>query len=348
VSAWRLGGILSMVAALGLGGAQGVEQDRRGLATITDSRVVEASGMVLSSEEPGLAYVVNDSGHEPVVFVIEVVSGAVVGTTTLSGVEPVDTEALTLTVDGRLLVADIGDNGEDREEVSLLTIEQPGRGDATAVPTVYRVRYADGPVDAEGVFVEPGTGRVLIATKEFFGGGQVLALPQSLPASMPEGEVWVARPLDVETPALVTDAAILPDGSGAVLRTYGKVYVYQLPGWNLVHEDDLPRVKLGETIAVEESGRSALVGSEGSPSPIIRVPLPDVTESAADPSAEPSDPPQAPPGSTPDPGEADRADGGGSSLPSLRAAGGAGVVVLLLGGALMLYRRRQGQPPTSH
>lgn len=342
-----------MVGALGLGAAQGIEQDRRGLATITDSRVTEASGMVLSTKLPGHAYVINDSGNDPVVFVVQVATGAVVGTTALSGVELLDSEALALTADDQLLIADIGDNAENRDEVALLTIQQPGPGDATAVPTVYRVRYAGGPADAEGVLVEPGTGRVLIATKHFFGGGQVLALPKSLLASMPDAEVSLAQPLDVETPALVTDAAILPDGSGAVLRTYGRVYVYQLPGWDLVSAEDLPRTQQGETLAVYSDGRSALVGSEGSPSPLIRVQLPDVTEPAADPSAEPSDPRPTPTGSAQDPcdegradsGDGDSGEGDGGIFSSLRAAGGAGVVALLLGSALLLYRRRQQHTP---
>ena len=348
MSAWRLAAILLAWGVLGLGAAQGIEQDRRGLATITDSRVSEASGMVLSTEEPGHVYLINDSGNDPVVFVVEVATGAVVGTTALSGVELLDPEALALTADGQLLIADIGDNGEDRAEVALLAIEQPGPGDATVVPTVFRVRYSDGPADAEGVLIEPG-GRVLIATKGTFGGGEVLALPESLPATVPDGELSVARPLGVETPALVTDSATLPDGSGAVLRTYGRVYVYQLPSWELVHEDDLPRTQQGETLALYADGRSALVGSEGSPSPLIRVQLPDVTEPAADPSAEPSDPTAATPtGSAHDPRDSASPDDGGdgSGIPSsLRAAGGAGVVALLLGAVLVLYRRRQQRTP---
>lgn len=342
MSVWRLTGILLVVGALGLGAAQAIEQDRRGLATITDSRVDEASGMVLSTELPGHAYLINDSGNDPVVFVVEVATGAVVGTTALSGVEVLDSEALALDAEEQLLIADIGDNGEDRDEVALLSIEQPGLGDATVVPIVYRVRYADGPADAEGVLLEPN-GRVLIATKGIFGGGQVLALPESLS----DQAVSVARPLDVGTPALVTDAATLPDGSGAVLRTYGSVYVYQLPSWELVHEDDLPRTQQGETLAVYSTGRSALVGSEGSPSPLIRVPLPDVTDQAPDPSAEPSDP--TPTGSAQDPRDAVRADDSGDDdgmRSSLRAAGGAGVVAVLIGAALLMYRRRQHAPST--
>ena len=332
MSAWRLAGILVVVGVLGLGAAQAVEQDRRGLATITDARVDEASGMVMSTEQPGLAYVINDSGNDPVVYVVDVSSGAVVGTSTLSGVELLDTEALTLTDEGLLLVADIGDNGRDRDEVTLLTIEQPGTGDTSVEPTVYPVRYADGPADAEGVFAEPGTGRILIATKAIFGGGQVLALP----ASMPDGEVSVARPLDVETPALVTDAATLPDGSAAVLRTYGSMYVYQLPSWELVSESGLPRTQQGETLATEATGKSVLIGSEGSPSPIIRVPLPDVSKPALDQSAEPSDPTAQPTSRAVDTSSSD----GGGLLTSLRAVAVAGGGALLLAGALLLRRRR--------
>lgn len=273
---WRLGGVLVTFAVSGLGAAQADEQDQRRISQITDPRVVEASGMALSTRVPDLAYIVNDSGNDPVVFSIRVSTGEVIGTTTLVGVEPEDTEALAIGPDGRLWVADIGDNAGSREEVALLALPQPtGSGDETVEPTVQRVRYAGGPVDAEGLLVDPRTGRFLIATKGAFG-GRLLSLPASL-LTDPDANsdaVAVARPEDVTTPGLVTDAAVLPDGSGAVLRTYTDLYVYALPDWRLVGRRPLPQTRQGETLAVQPGGRSALVGSEGTPSPLLRVLLP--------------------------------------------------------------------------
>ncbi len=321
-----LGGVLVASVALALSAAS-TDPDEGPVSRITDARVVEASGMVLSSRFPKLAYVVNDSGNDPVVFVVRVATGAVVGTTLLTGVDVLDAEALSLTADGQLLIADIGDNAMSRSDVALLTLDQPGRGEATVKPTVQRVRYADGPADAEGVLVEPGTGRLLITTKGLLG-GQVLALPE-----LDDGAVTVARALDVETPGLVTDAAVLPDGSGAVLRTYRSLYVYELPGWRLLESQLLPRAEQGETLAVEPGGRSALVGSEGSPSPIVRVPIPQVSGKPAD-RAEP-DPQQR----TDREVRADTGDTGSTGLRSVLGAAGVGGTALLFAGGALAYRR---------
>lgn len=268
MSSWRLAGMLVGCGVLGLGAAQSDEQDQPRVSLITDPRVTESSGMALSTRVPGVAYVVNDSGNDPVVFSVRVATGEVVGTTTLSGVDVEDPEALAI-ADGQLLVADIGDNTGSRDEVALLALPQPGTGDTTAEPAVHRVRYAGGSADAEALLVDPRTGRLSIATKGAFG-GQV----QVLPAQLPADGVAVAEPLDVTTPGLVTDGAALPDGRGVVLRNYTNAYVYALPNWRQVGRIRLPQTQQGETLAVEPNGRSVLVGSEGNPSPIIRVALP--------------------------------------------------------------------------
>jgi hypothetical protein len=79
------------------------------VATITDRRLSESSGMVQSTADPELAYIVNDSGNAPVVHVVELATGNVVGTARLAA-QLVDSEALAIGADERLYVADIGDN----------------------------------------------------------------------------------------------------------------------------------------------------------------------------------------------------------------------------------------------
>ncbi len=256
----------------GAGAAGASDGDLGPVSQITDPRITEASGMVVSTRSPGLAYVVNDSGNDPIVFSVRIATGEVVGTTTLTTVTtgaPVDVEALAIDARGRLLVADIGDNDSDRDEVALLALPQPGTGTDNVTPASYRVRYADGPADAEALVADPDTGRLAIVTKGLEG-GRVLRLPRELP----ETGVAVARPLDVRAPRLVTDGSALPDGSGAVLRSYGAAYVFSWPDWRRVGRRELPSTQQGETLAVESGGRTALVGSEGSPSPLIRVALP--------------------------------------------------------------------------
>jgi hypothetical protein len=240
------------------------------VAEITDDRIPESSALVQSTVDPDLAYTINDSGNDTVVFVIELDSGDVVGTTTLD-VEGEDTEAMAIGTDDRLYVGDIGDNAENRDTVALYALDQPATGDATVTPDVYEVRYADGPSDAEALLVDPATGRMSIVTKNLLA-GSVYELPNPLQAD----RINVARPIrDVATEGMVTDGAYLPDGSGVLLRTYIDVVVYTIPGWHELASIDTPPQPQSESLTVRDGGPSVLVGTENLPSTIYQVQIPD-------------------------------------------------------------------------
>ena len=238
------------------------------VATITDERIGESSALVQSTVASDLAYTINDSGNDTVVYVLELASGDVVGTATLD-VEAEDTEAMAIGGDDRLYVADIGDNNAERSTVALYAIDQPRPGDVTVTPDVFDVRYSDGPSDAETLLVDPATGRMSIVTKSLLAGG-VYRLPNPLHGD----RVNVARPIDVTTPGMVTDGAYLPDGEAVLLRTYIDIAVFAVPRWRQLDSIDTPRMPQSESLAMWDDGRSALVGTEKLPSPIIEVRIP--------------------------------------------------------------------------
>jgi hypothetical protein len=238
------------------------------IATITDGRIDESSALVQSTVDPDLAYTINDSGNDTVVYVLELASGDVVGTATLD-VDAEDTEAMAIGGDDRLYVADIGDNGADRSSVALYAIDQPRPGDVTVTPDVFEVRYSDGPSDAETLLVDPATGRMSIVTKNLLAGG-VYRLPNPLRGD----RVNVARPIGVSTPGMVTDGGYLPDGEGVLLRTYIDIAVFAVPRWRELDSIDTPPQRQSESLATWDDGRSVLVGTEKLPSPIIEVRIP--------------------------------------------------------------------------
>jgi hypothetical protein len=253
---------------LAIGSGLAYAQDDDPLSSITDDRITESSALVQSAVDPGLAYTINDSGNETVVYVVELATGDVVGTTTLD-VAAEDTEAMAIGADDRLYVADIGDNDAERERVALYALDQPDIGDATVSPEVYEVRYRDGPSDAETLLVDPVSGRMSIVTKNLLAGG-VYRLPNPLRAD----RVNVARPRPgVSVAGLVTDGAYLPDGSGILLRTYIDIVVYT-PGWRELGSIDTPPQRQSESLAAWDAGRSVLVGTEKLPSTIFEVRIP--------------------------------------------------------------------------
>lgn len=236
------------------------------VSVVEDSRITESSGLVVSRQHPDLAYTVNDSGHDADVFAVRVSTGEIVGVTRLRA-ESTDVEALALDDDGRLWVADTGDNRGARDEVALHVLEEPGEGDHRVRPTTYRVDYGDRSPDVEAIVVHDGT--VSLLEKTLAGGSRFELAVDDLDASGTNRAEEVAT----DVPGLVTDATVVPGSDRIVLRTYVSLVVLDAD-WQPVTSLRAPVTRQGETVAAEPSGRSVLVGSEGTSQPLWRVALP--------------------------------------------------------------------------
>jgi hypothetical protein len=263
---------LSGLLATGAGG--GAELVLR----LHDPALVESSGLTVSGRHDGVLWTNPDGGEVAQVMAVDG-SGDTVATVTLDGIDPYDPEALAPGADGRSLwLGDLGDNLEQRPDVSVFRFTEPRRlGDRTVRARWFRFTYPDGPHDAEALLVDPSTGRLLVATKALGGAGLYRAPARLVPEDV--GTNRLERVADV--PSLVTDGAFLPDGR-FVLRSYTTAYVYDRPG-HQVASAPLPRQPQGETVAdgSPDSPGSLLVGSEGVDSAVYRVPVPG---DAADPS----------------------------------------------------------------
>ena len=229
---------LSGLLATGSGG--GAELVLR----LHDPALVESSGLAVSARHDGVLWTNPDGGEVAQVMAVDG-SGDTVATVTLDGIDPYDPEALAPGPDGRSLwLGDLGDNLEQRPDVSVFRFTEPRRlADRTVRARWYRFTYPDGPHDAEALLVDPSTGRLLVATKALGGAGLYRA-PARLVAEG-EGTNRLQRVADV--PSLVTDGAFLPDGR-FVLRSYTMAYVYDRPG-HQVASAPLPRQPQGESVA---------------------------------------------------------------------------------------------------
>jgi hypothetical protein len=238
---------------------------------LQDPRIVESSGMALSRRHPGVLWTHNDSGDRARLFAVGA-DGRTRATLTLAGVAARDWEALAAGRDdqGRpaLFVGDIGDNNGVWPEVAVYRVAEPAAlRDATVAAVRYRLRYADGPRDAEALLVDPRANRLYVATKSVNGGGLYQA-----PARLRTDQVNLLRRV-ARVPPIVTDGSFAPDGHSFVLRDYQGAFVYTAPG-RRVGAFELPIQYQGESIAVASDGRSVLAGSEGADSEVWRVPLP--------------------------------------------------------------------------
>ena len=273
-------GLIAVLAGV----CAGVSADEpREAFRLKDSRIVESSSLVVARTEPDLVFTAND-GPATRVYAVDMTTGETVGTVTLTGIHPLDVEAMAPGPDGALYLADIGDNESSRHLISVYRIDEPGRGNAAAEPQRFDLAYPDGPRDAETLIVEPGTGRLIVVSKEV-PVGTVYVAPTTLSAS------GVNRLRAVATsPALVTDGAVLPGGDTVALRTYTAATTYRLPDWTLLRSWRLPTQRQGESLAALPDSGHVLVGSEGPGSVVLPVRVPPAHRPgvAATPPAEPA------------------------------------------------------------
>ena len=298
---WAVGGtVVFVVLIVWLLGVNGAREERartrmaaqRGAFAPADAvemgrmpnQLREASGLVVSRVHPGVFWTHNDSGDEPRLYAIDA-TAKLLATFEVEGAAARDWEALALgTCPGRsdtscLYVADVGDNGFERESVAIYIIEEPdpSAGDSTvALLGTVPFTYPDGPHNAEGLAITTGADLVVVTkerdrTTQFFeipaadvriaaldGGMQTLAAGRPLPI---EPDPSVGR--------LVTDVALNSDGNVLAVRTYSEIYFFRWPVTEQVEQvaeacflgELEPQ---GEGVAFRDDGRLVLT-SESTP-----------------------------------------------------------------------------------
>jgi hypothetical protein len=297
--------------------------------SFVDPAITESSGLV---DLGSTMVTTNDSGGDPLVFVVDSATGRTVGRTTFTA-RTVDVEALAPAGGDSVWVGDSGDNDEQRSSVQVYRVPV-GRGVRRISAPAYDLVYPDGPHDAESLVAGPG-GRLYVITKALLG-GTVYVAPRHLSTSAPNRLRPVAG-VDV----WATDAALFPDGRHVLVRGYDNAVVYTFPDFRPVAEADLPRQRQGEGVSVGRSGRIRL-SSEGRNSPVLEVGLPaDVAAAIAGRSRSASPSPSPSPAS----GESHSVSSSGKHrwLLVLAAGAGAGAVLLLVAlfAALLVGARRR-------
>ncbi|HEY3686369.1 MAG TPA: hypothetical protein VGL93_25270 [Streptosporangiaceae bacterium] len=290
-----------------------------------DHRIDESSGLAASIRFPGVTYTHNDSGDSARVFAVGP-NGKTRAELRLAGFVARDWEAIGMGRDGQgrpaVYVADTGDNlGGAWPNVAVFRFPEPsGLTDRSVHATRFRMKYADGPRNAEAIMIDPRDNRLYVISKEWNGG--IYRAPKHLRADRMNILHRVG-----DAPSMATDASYAPDGSSFVIRTYFSAQFYDRIG-HAVTTSFLPSQKQGESITYERGGRSLLIGSEGRNSPVWRIPVPDGLR-----------PKPAPkPTNAAQPGKAAPKDGGGGNSTLT------GLVIVLAIAAVVVFvvRRRRG------
>lgn len=271
-----------------------------------DPKLDESSGLALGSR-PGTFWTLEDSGAEPQLHAFDATCGAL-GRFDVEGATALDWEdlaAFDLDDQRWLLIADTGDNQRQRPEVTLYLVAEPDLTATTRkvpVTRAIRFRFPDGAHDCEGVAVDPRSRRILLVTKDRGDGTALWELPLD-PAQAPVLTASKLATLELAPPGdeagrRVTALDLSPDGTRAAVLTYTVAWQWSRgpkESWTAAFARapvpiPLPDLVQREALAYAADGASLFVTSEGSPMPLVVVPVPPAPPLPAPP-ATPATPP---------------------------------------------------------
>jgi len=273
----------------------------RQAGVLANPALVETSGLVSSTREPGLLWAVNDGGHPPVLYALKT-DGRDDGQIAVEGAANVDWEDLAVFIRedrAYILIADVGDNKAVRDTCCIYVVPEPVRqatGNFRAAVRVawqVRYRYEDGPRDCEGVAVDTRTSQILLITKRT-NPPQIYTLPLQPPS---DAIVTARRAGEIPfMPASTLEDMIRYPGFGAVLSqptsfdirrdnrlavvlTYKDAYLFQRDpdeSWAFALARKpfalhLPRLAQQETACFSLDGRTLYISTEKRPSPLLAI-----------------------------------------------------------------------------
>ena len=147
------------------GGDAAVFRDGADVGELRGADLREASGIVASQRHPGHFWLHNDSGNEPVLYLVDG-TGAAVMRLRIDAVANRDWEDIARRGD-TLFIAETGDNQAQHDTVFVYAVVEPATiVDSLSAPALrFAFRYPDGPRDAETLLVDPVSGDWFIVTK---------------------------------------------------------------------------------------------------------------------------------------------------------------------------------------
>lgn len=225
----------------------------------------EVSGIALSAQHPDTLWMTNDSGGGPYLYALDTTDCSIRATLRLLDTPARDHEALAIGRDAQgrdvIWVGDLGDNRDSWPYARIHKVVEPAKlRDADVPVTTYRFSYPEGPVNAEALMADPERERLWVISKQD-GVGAMFTLPSPMsdaPTPMQATRVGDAR-------ALVTDAAMAPNGKRFVVRDYLSAEVFSgKPPGAAQARFGLPLQPQGEAVTWTADGRSLLIASERS------------------------------------------------------------------------------------
>jgi hypothetical protein len=252
---------------------------------IVDPELDEISGIAASALNPGVLWVIEDSGALPILTAIDK-TGASLGTLEIIGVSNNDWEDLAIGPCGSsscLWIGDFGDNGWSRDEVAIIRVVEPDVAglsgfELSTASTTQVYTYPEGAQDAEALVIEPA-GNPVVLTKRGDAESRLYRVPMegvSATAAVLLATISTGTTGGLSTSTTAAD--LWPDGSRLLVRGYLYTIELDLSGLDLEDAAEAPATEVttglevqGEAIAYDSVGRAIWHVSEGLQPPLYRI-----------------------------------------------------------------------------
>jgi hypothetical protein len=266
------------------------------LAILEDKRINESSGLAISRRRPDLLWTLNDSGGPTTLYGINR-QGQTVTEIEVATAKNIDWEDLASgpNAEGQLclFIADIGDNLRLRPNIQVYEVPEPADGARAKVhqikpSRVWKVRYPEGPANAETLLVHPKTGQLHLLTKTLTGAVVLYRFPaKHLPDTVQVLEkittltfpVLAKEGKEAAYNVMTTGGCMSCDGRRLVVATYNSLYEWRLPPGDLSAEAfaalpiriNPPLTRQMEAVCYEAGTYHLFVTSEIVPAPLYRI-----------------------------------------------------------------------------
>jgi hypothetical protein len=236
-------------------------------ATIDDTRMKEASGLVASVNNPGMLWTHNDSGNSADLFLIDE-KGDIMCTVHLPGIKNRDWEDIAIGSGPQqerqyIYIGEIGDNNAVYEEKILYRLEEPLIADGVTDTTLSKIdkiefRLSDGKRDSEALIIDPVSKNFYIFSKR-----ESQVNLYRLSGTVSTTEIVKAERVAEKLPfSMIVAADISEDGSEILAKNYDEVFYWKrLPGESV--EETLKRTPQALPYTPEPQGESIAFSRNG-------------------------------------------------------------------------------------
>lgn len=251
--------------------------------SLPGKELLEISGLVSSRVNPGVFWAHNDSGAAPELLAIS--KSGLRARLNVEQVQAIDWEDLARarcpsSTQDCLWVADMGNNFKNRDELTVLVIEEPELEDqselARAPQAVYTFSYPDDTMDAEALLVSPAGDRFFVLEKTDSDTARVFSSPSPLTT---ESTMTLIELTTMQSPGepipygkMITGADLHPSGSRIAVRCYTGSWEFRFgPNQGLEHLGEISPTYValgpleevqGEAIAYGPAGLDLYTASE--------------------------------------------------------------------------------------